>query len=95
LVEARTYRIRGHYVGDPESTYRTKEEVNEWRKEDPILRAEKILAANGVSQADFDAVSARVEKQMQELEEWAVAQEFPTLEEAIDHVYIPLDEGDK
>jgi hypothetical protein len=32
---------------------------------------------------------------MQELEEWALEQEYPTLEEAIDHVYIPLDEGDK
>ena len=95
LVEALTYRIRGHYVGDPESTYRTKEEVNEWRKKDPILLAGKTLTANGVSQADLDAVSAKVVKQMQELEEWALAQEFPTLEEAIDHVYIPLDEGEK
>lgn len=93
LVEARTYRIRGHYFGDPESTYRTKEEVNQWRKKDPILRAKEILTANAVSQEDFDTVSVKVKKQMQELEEWALEQEFPTLEEAIDHVYIPLDKG--
>ncbi len=95
LVEARTYRIRGHYYGDPENTYRTKEEVNEWRKKDPILRAGNKLIESGVSQADLDAVSAKVSKNMEELEKWAIEQEFPTLEEAIDHVYIPLKEGEK
>ena len=36
LLEAKTYRFWGHYVGDPQ-VYRTKEEVEEWRKRDPIL----------------------------------------------------------
>jgi len=93
LVEALTYRIRGHYVGDPESTYRTKDEVEEWRKKDPILRAGRGLLENGLSQRDLDAVSAKVAKEMEELEKWALAQEFPTLDEATAHVYIPLQRG--
>ncbi len=90
LVEALTYRIRGHYVGDPENTYRTKEEVEEWRRKDPILRAGRMLLEGGTSQADLDAVSAKAVKEMEELEKWALVQEFPTLEEATSHVYIPL-----
>ena len=35
LVEAITYRFRGHSMADPEE-YRTKEQVEEWRKRDPI-----------------------------------------------------------
>lgn len=95
LIEAMTYRIRGHYVGDPESTYRTKEEVDEWRKKDPILLAGNKLKENGVSQESLDAVWAKVGKERDALESWALQQEFPTLEEAIDHVYIPLEEGVK
>src|SRR5512134_307642 len=36
LVEAKTYRFMGHYVGDPQ-TYRSKDEVEQWRKRDPIV----------------------------------------------------------
>jgi TPP-dependent pyruvate/acetoin dehydrogenase alpha subunit len=93
LVEAKTYRILGHYVGDPESTYRTKEEVAEWRKKDPILRAGKRLLEAGATQSDLDDIRAEVVAEMEELEKWARTQEFPTLEEAIDHVYIPLEGG--
>ena len=38
LVEAITYRFRGHSMADPEE-YRTKEQVAEWRKRDPIVRS--------------------------------------------------------
>lgn len=90
LVEALTYRIRGHYVGDPERTYRTRQEVDEWRKKDPILRAGNKLRESGVDPAELDAVQAKVAEEMKTLENWALEQEFPTLEEAIDHVWIPL-----
>ena len=93
LVEAKTYRIRGHYVGDPENTYRTKEEVAEWRKKDPILLAGNKLLEDGVAQSDLDDIHAKVVAEMEELEKWAREQEFPTLAEAIDHVYMPLEGG--
>ena len=61
LVEAITYRFRGHSMADPEE-YRTKEQVEEWRKRDPILswgdrlEAENIVSAEDREQFDADAV---------------------------------------
>ena len=47
MVEAFTYRFRGHSAADPE-VYRTKEEVEEWRKKDPIESFADRLEAEGV-----------------------------------------------
>lgn len=43
FIEARTYRLLGHMIGDSES-YRTKEEVAAWRERDPIKRLRAHLA---------------------------------------------------
>ena len=47
LVEALTYRFRGHSAADPE-VYRSKEEVAQWRERDPILSYMKLLEKEGV-----------------------------------------------
>jgi pyruvate dehydrogenase E1 component alpha subunit len=47
LVEALTYRFRGHSMADPEE-YRTKEQVDEWRKRDPLIVFGDQLVAAGV-----------------------------------------------
>ena len=46
LLEAVTYRFRGHSMADPEE-YRTKEEVEEWRRRDPIASFRRRLADGG------------------------------------------------
>ena len=59
LVEAFTYRFRGHSAADPE-VYRTKEEVEEWRKKDPIegLRRPARLPRACISEDDLDEIAA-------------------------------------
>ena len=65
LVEALTYRFRGHSMADPEE-YRTKEQVDEWRKRDPLLVFGDQLVAAGIldtearAQIDSDTI-ARVD----------------------------------
>ncbi len=61
LVEAKTYRWEGHYRGDPE-TYRTHEEVEEWReKRDPIILFREKLATQGLmSPEQAEAINAQV-----------------------------------
>lgn len=91
LLETVTYRFRGHYGGDPEHTYRTKEEVAAWRKKDPIIRTKAILLEMGVSESDLDAITKKAEANCQKDQEWALAQPSPTVKQATDHVMVAMD----
>ncbi len=88
LVEAVTYRFRGHSMADPEQ-YRTKEEVAHWRERDPIPAFADLLIREGVidetarAQIDADAV-ARVDAAV----EFADASPFPSPESLYDDVYV-------
>jgi pyruvate dehydrogenase E1 component alpha subunit len=88
LVEAVTYRFRGHSMADPEQ-YRSKEEVARWRERDPIvtfgerLLGEGMLDADELRQIDDDAV-ARVDAAV----EFAEASPFPEPESLYDDVYV-------
>jgi len=90
LVEALTYRIKGHYVGDPEKTYRTKEEVEQKKAEEPLVRARAKLLESGVAEDELETMDTAIKDRLKTLRDWAVEQEFPTFEQAVDHVYIPL-----
>jgi len=64
LIEAETFRMRGHYAADSQ-TYRPTAEVEEWKSRDPILRLEERLAAVGLlSDADARAVWGAVREEV-------------------------------
>jgi pyruvate dehydrogenase E1 component alpha subunit len=91
LIEAVTYRIKGHYVGDPEATYRDPKDVEAAREKEPLKRAKEKLLEAGVDEAELDAMQEAVVAKLARLETWALEQEFPTLEAAVDHVGIALE----
>ena len=92
LVEAFTYRYRGHSAADPE-VYRTKEEVEEWRKKDPIEAFADRLEAEGVlSPAERDELRERIERQIQEVVEFADASPEPPLDSLYDNLYVVGDQ---
>src|SRR4051794_20303294 len=81
LVEAVTYRFRGHSMADPEE-YRSKEQVEEWRKRDPIRNfAEKV-------EADLDDLDERVTRRIDEAVAFADDSDFPPPESLYDHIYV-------
>jgi pyruvate dehydrogenase E1 component alpha subunit len=88
LVEAVTYRYRGHSMADPEE-YRTKEEVEEWRERDPIkafadrLVDEGVLAKEDVERFDQEATEA-----VDEAVKFADESPFPDLDSLYDDVYV-------
>jgi pyruvate dehydrogenase E1 component alpha subunit len=88
LVEAVTYRFRGHSMADPEE-YRTKEEVAHWRERDPIpafgslLEGEGVLDAQAREEIDREAL-ARVDAAV----EFAEASPFPAAESLYEDVYV-------
>jgi pyruvate dehydrogenase E1 component alpha subunit len=85
LVEALTYRFRGHSMADPEE-YRDKEQVEEWRKKDPIpAYATRLeLSEDDVSKLD-DAAIERIDEAVAFAEE----ADFPSPESIYDHIYAP------
>jgi pyruvate dehydrogenase E1 component alpha subunit len=86
LLEALTYRFRGHSMADPES-YRSKEEVERFRKDDPILLFRNKLISDGVAtQEEFDQIDADALKEIEQAVQFAEDSPVPdpsTLDEFI------------
>lgn len=77
MVEAMTYRFKGHSMGDPQR-YRTKEEVESRRPDDPINRWEKKLIERGwANDALIKEIFARVDKQVADAVQFAEDSPFP------------------
>jgi pyruvate dehydrogenase E1 component alpha subunit len=88
LVEAFTYRFRGHSAADPE-VYRSKEEVEEWRKKDPItVFRDRLLAEGVVSEKEVEQIRERVEERVVSAVEFADNSPEPPLESLYDHLYV-------
>ena len=87
LLEAKTYRFWGHYVGDPQ-VYRAKEEVEEWRKRDPILMfRERVVKEGKISVGELDAIEAGVKKEIEAAIEFARQSPEPELESALQDIF--------
>jgi pyruvate dehydrogenase E1 component alpha subunit len=92
LVEAVTYRFRGHSMADPEE-YRSKEQVEEWRRRDPIntfadrLVARGLLPETGLAEIDREVVS-RIDHAVS----FADGSPFPPPESLYDHIYVMGDQ---
>jgi pyruvate dehydrogenase E1 component alpha subunit len=88
LVEAVTYRFRGHSMADPEE-YRSKEEVEQWRERDPIETFRKRLADEGVvSEDDYKELDERIVKTIDEAVEFADQSPFPELDSLYEDIYV-------
>jgi pyruvate dehydrogenase E1 component alpha subunit len=88
LVEAVTYRFRGHSMADPEQ-YRSKDEVARWRERDPIPAFGQRLIADGVIDDDALAqIDKRAIERVDGAVEFAEASPFPTPESLYDDVYV-------
>lgn len=55
LIEALTYRLSFHTTADDPTRYRSSQELEEWRKRDPLIRFRKYLAQKGILSDDLDA----------------------------------------
>jgi hypothetical protein len=88
LVEAVTYRFRGHSMADPEE-YRTKEDVEEWRQRDPIENFKKRLVDEGViSDDDAEKLDQEAQAEVDKATEFADTSPFPELDSLYDDIYV-------
>jgi len=87
LVECKTYRWRGHFEGDMQ-TYKTKEEVEEWVKKDPIPRFRKQLIEKGVlTEKDVDKIDQEINEEIEKAVKFAEESPLPAPEETLEDVY--------
>ena len=87
LVECKTYRWHGHYIGDPE-TYKSKEEVEEWKKKDPIPRFRKYLIENKVlSEEGTNKIDHEINEEIDKAVKFAEESPLPEPEETLEGVY--------
>jgi len=91
LLELKTYRYKGHSISDP-AKYRTKEELEAYKQQDPIERVRTtILAQQLADEATLDRMDQQVKQQIAEAVAFAEAAEFPPAEAAYEHVYAQKD----
>jgi len=84
LIECLTYRKQGHHVGDP-GVYRPEEEVETWRKRDPIdiLEAKKLLSAG-----EIQAIKDEIEAKVQEARKFAEESPYADVREAYTDLFV-------
>jgi TPP-dependent pyruvate/acetoin dehydrogenase alpha subunit len=87
LLVTESYRIDGHYAGEPE-VYRDKAEVAEWRARDPIARfRHEMVVAGLLGETDLDEVDVEVAALIEESLAFAKASPEPDPSSALDYIY--------
>jgi pyruvate dehydrogenase E1 component alpha subunit len=88
FIVANTYRTVGHHMGDPGTSYRPKEEVEEWKKKDPIKRLRKQMVQNKMAtDAELDEIEQNVLRELDEAVKFAQESPMPAPEEALEDIY--------
>lgn len=87
FLELKTYRYRGHSMSDAQH-YRTKEEVEEYKKIDPITQVkEEILDKKYATEEEIKEIDKRVKQRVSECEKFAEESAFPEKSVMYDVVY--------
>ncbi len=87
VLEAITYRYRGHSVADAGLAYRTKEEIEERRSRDPLARTRESLVARGAPVEGIEALEAEVEAEVEDAVAFAEADAPPPVDRLAAGVY--------
>jgi len=92
LIEAKTYRWEGHYLGDPQ-VYRTKDEVKKWKEKDPIERfKEYVIDKRLLSDEDVEGIRDEARVSVEEAEEFAMKSKLPSSNSLKDDLFVLAEE---
>ena len=91
FLEIKTYRYKGHSVSDP-ARYRSKDEVQEFKEQDPVKITENnILKLKMASQDELAAIKAEVKQEMEEAVKFAEESNYPDASELYTDNYLQRD----
>jgi len=86
LLECKTYRVHGHYEGDPQR-YRDKAEVEQWRADDPLKRLTDAVSSDASLISQMEDVTTQVASEVEEAIAWAQSDPPPELSSVMSDVY--------
>jgi TPP-dependent pyruvate/acetoin dehydrogenase alpha subunit len=87
LLDMKSYRFSGHYVGDAE-VYRSKDEVDLMKQKDPIERFKAKLSNSGwLDQVKFEALQSEIDQEIDLAEKFARDSAFPLPSDALKYVF--------
>jgi pyruvate/2-oxoglutarate/acetoin dehydrogenase E1 component/TPP-dependent pyruvate/acetoin dehydrogenase alpha subunit len=96
FIECNTCRWRGHFEGDPQETYRTKKEMEECKKKDPILRFKiKLLEIQVLTEGEIDRIYQEAVSEMDKAVEFAMGSPWPEPDEVLSDVYAETPTADE
>lgn len=88
LLHCKTYRYYGHFEGDP-MVYRSKEEMEEWRRRDPIMIfKEKLIKTFNFKEEKLHAIEEKAKREIEEAFKFAEASPYPEPKEAYVDIFV-------
>jgi len=93
LIEARTYRWQGHFEGEDtllssRGRYRDEEEIEKWKRRDPIKRLEaKLLRKGVINRKKLQEVEQRIRTEVEEAVNFAKQSSFPAEKDALEDLF--------
>jgi acetoin:2,6-dichlorophenolindophenol oxidoreductase subunit alpha len=90
LLVCDTYRYMGHFEGD-EQKYRGKEEVEDWRLKDPIIKLKDLMLRDGsMSEEEYSEMDSSILSEVEEAVAFAEKSEWPSPSEVLEDVYTTI-----
>lgn len=90
LIEAKTYRLVPHSTDDDDRRYRSRKELEEWARQDPIQRLHaRLLELQVLTEEEAAALRREAEEEVRDAVRYAEAAPEPDPATALDHVYAP------
>jgi pyruvate dehydrogenase E1 component alpha subunit len=84
----KTYRYKGHSVSDPQK-YRSKEEVEDYKNQDPITKVRETILENGfATEADLQAIDQKIDAIVEQSVKFAEESPWPDDSEVLKDVYL-------
>ncbi len=93
VIEFRCYRYRGHSVADPDNTYRTKAEIEEYRRTKDTIQTyqARLIAEKVLTEAEAEEINQAARAEAEAAAEFAEASPFPTTDDIQQDVYWETD----
>ena len=86
LLECRTYRWLGHWVGDPQN-YRSRDETERWKLKCPIKRYREVLLQQGFSPEELDEIEENARREAEDATQFALNSPEPDATRVLDDVF--------